>query len=357
MKRRHSKSVYEVIAEGLRDDLAIRKHAVGDRLPSLRELANRFNCSIATIQRAMALLRREGVLQSQDRKGVFVRAFPGSGLNRGRVMCLFPNWDWDEKQAFAAQYVIGVVASASAWGYAVEMFPYLSLDDILAMQSRVHDDRYAGVLWANPGAYALEEGLLAQLETSGIRVVTSIRHFPTFHLPYTKDDYGAGYAQAADLMFKRGVRRLGLLCNGIRDQTYEPALQVLLEALGKVGIKVAPDLVCRARSRDLDDGAREVLLRHFLAQRDRWDGCWAFAPDVVDDLRRIANTDQVDLGNRFMAVQTIRAAPTHGVHLVLESDIQAHGREAFKLLHEWIETGHRPTETHVPMVCSETRGP
>lgn len=347
MRTKDPDSVYSRIADRLRDELATRKRGVGDRLPSVREMARQFGCSIATIQNAMTLLRREGVLESRRQEGTFVRSLPASGQNRGRVICLFPKWDFVERKAFASEYALGVTLAASEQGYAVESLPGATLNDPQSVLARLHRDRYAGVLWADPA----EHDILAQLEGCGIRVVTSIRHFPAHNLPRTVDDYATAYAQAAGLVFAHGVRRMGLLCNGTDDPTYEPALQELLRALTKAGIQVPSDLVNRARCGGLDGDSRTVLLRHFLAQRDRWDGCWAFAPDILEDLRDIVRKDRIDLGNRFLAVQTIRAVPVHDAHLVLESDPHAHGREAFRLLHEWIETGHRPTETRVPMVC------
>ncbi len=347
MKSPTSDSAYGRIAEQLRDDLATRKYAVGERLPAIRDLSHRFHCSITTIQRAMELLHREGVLESRQRQGVFIRSLPSRGLNRGRVICLFPKWDWLKEKPFAAQYVLGVTLAASECGYAVESRPYLSVAEIQEAQAHIHRDRYAGVLWANPA----EEGLLTQLVASGVRVVTSLRHFPTLTLPHTVDDFSTGYARAAALLFQRGVRRLGVIACGHDDPTYEPALQILLQEFPKAGIEVPQELICRARCKGLDDTARTVLLRTFLSQRDHWDGCWAFAPGILDQMQHIASTDGVDLDQRVMAVQRIRAAPLRHAHLVMESDVQAHGREAFRLLHEWIETGHRPMESKIPLDC------
>jgi DNA-binding LacI/PurR family transcriptional regulator len=275
------------------------------------------------------------------------------GLNRGRVICLLPKWDWLKEKPFAAQYILGVTLAASECGYAVESRPYLSVAEIQESLAHIHRDRYAGVLWANPD----EESLLAQLVASGVRVVTSLRHFPSLTLPHTVDDFSNGYARAAALLFQRGVRRIGVLSCGQDDQTYEPALQVLLKEFPKAGIEVPQELICRARCKGLDDTARTVLLRSFLAQRDHWDGCWAFAPGILDQMQDIASAEKIDLGNRIMAVQRIRAAPLHHANLVLESDVQAHGREAFRLLHEWIETGHRPMESLIPLDCSDKPRP
>jgi len=347
------KTEHARISEKIRNELASRLYAVGDSLPTVRELARQFNCSITTIQNALAPLREEGVLESQGRRGMFVRALPAAGQNRGRVICLFPKWGWVEKKPFAAQYVLGVTLAASEHGYAVESLPYESGEELLTLRARLHRGHYAGVLWANPASNDRFIGMLAQFEAAGTRAVTSIRHFDAISLPRTVDDHAIGYDQAVKHITRRGIRRMGILANGEDDATYEPALQKLIEALRKAGVEVPTDLICHARVTGLPPDGRAILLRQFLAQKERWEGCWAFAPDALDALFQVAKDSHVDLSNRFMAVQTIRAMPIHGANLILESDPLAHGQESFNLLHQWIETGRRPTETLVPMICGE----
>lgn len=58
------------VADALRDD--IRKMAPGDKLPSQRELMDRFGYASQTIQNGLAALRTEGLIVSAGNLGNFV---------------------------------------------------------------------------------------------------------------------------------------------------------------------------------------------------------------------------------------------------------------------------------------------
>lgn len=63
------------IAEALRADIAARRLVEGDRLPTVRELAQRYGVPTGTVARALDLLRAQGVIVSRHGKGLYVRSF------------------------------------------------------------------------------------------------------------------------------------------------------------------------------------------------------------------------------------------------------------------------------------------
>ncbi|NKI42698.1 GntR family transcriptional regulator [Streptomyces physcomitrii] len=67
---------YRRYAETLRNDIQGRVLAAGDKLPSEHQLAERFGTTRATIRKAIALLRAEGLVVSHQGKGAFVRSAP-----------------------------------------------------------------------------------------------------------------------------------------------------------------------------------------------------------------------------------------------------------------------------------------
>lgn len=67
---------YLQIADDLRDQIAVGHLAQGDRLPSENELARRYATTRTTVRKALALLRSEGHLVSEQGRGVFVRPRP-----------------------------------------------------------------------------------------------------------------------------------------------------------------------------------------------------------------------------------------------------------------------------------------
>lgn len=70
--------LYETIAAGLRRQIAQGTLRAGERLPSVRQLAQAHQISAATAVQACLQLEREGLVQARPRSGYFVRAAPSA---------------------------------------------------------------------------------------------------------------------------------------------------------------------------------------------------------------------------------------------------------------------------------------
>ncbi|MCG3208491.1 MAG: hypothetical protein FOGNACKC_02096 [Anaerolineae bacterium] len=66
--------LYHQIAANIRQDILNQTLTPGDRLPSVREMAERWGCTVGTIQRAYEQLAQEGVLVSRAGQGTRVAA-------------------------------------------------------------------------------------------------------------------------------------------------------------------------------------------------------------------------------------------------------------------------------------------
>lgn len=66
---------YLDIANAIRADIAARHLVEGDRLPTVRELAQQYGVPTGTVARALDLLRADGVIVSRHGRGLYVRAF------------------------------------------------------------------------------------------------------------------------------------------------------------------------------------------------------------------------------------------------------------------------------------------
>jgi molybdate-binding protein/DNA-binding transcriptional regulator YhcF (GntR family) len=64
--------LYHQIAEAIRNDILTGRYRPGDRLPSVRQLCENWNCTPGTIQRAYHELAQEGLLVSQAGRGTHV---------------------------------------------------------------------------------------------------------------------------------------------------------------------------------------------------------------------------------------------------------------------------------------------
>jgi GntR family transcriptional regulator len=87
---------YRDIANALREDIEARHLVEGDRLPTVRELAQRFGVPTGTVARALDLLRADGVIVSRHGRGLYVRVF--SRIVRSSPARLARSW-WAEGKA------------------------------------------------------------------------------------------------------------------------------------------------------------------------------------------------------------------------------------------------------------------
>ena len=71
-----SRLPYQDIVEELRASILDGRLDAGERLPSENELAERFGTSRPTVRRAIALLKAEGLVSTEQGRGAFVRAKP-----------------------------------------------------------------------------------------------------------------------------------------------------------------------------------------------------------------------------------------------------------------------------------------
>lgn len=68
--------LYLAIAEAIADGIGAGRLAAGERLPSQRSLASQLGVDLTTVTRAYAEAARRGLVDSEDRRGSFVRASP-----------------------------------------------------------------------------------------------------------------------------------------------------------------------------------------------------------------------------------------------------------------------------------------
>lgn len=64
---------YQQVAEALRLDIEAQRYQPGEKLPSRKELATKFNVAPMTVQNAIRELRTAGLIVSRQGAGVFVR--------------------------------------------------------------------------------------------------------------------------------------------------------------------------------------------------------------------------------------------------------------------------------------------
>ena len=74
---------YQQIAADLRAAIADGRYPVGSRLPVERELARQYGVATMTVRHGIDVLRAEGVIASQEKRGHFVTRIPSPGPGGG----------------------------------------------------------------------------------------------------------------------------------------------------------------------------------------------------------------------------------------------------------------------------------
>ena len=77
---RSDRAIYQQIADRIRESIADGKLGPGEQLPSERDMMDHFGTARGTVRQAIALLKTEGLIQSEHGRGVFVR--PAAPIRR-----------------------------------------------------------------------------------------------------------------------------------------------------------------------------------------------------------------------------------------------------------------------------------
>jgi GntR family transcriptional regulator len=118
---KHPTPIYVQLDQGIRAAIATGRLAVGDQLPTVRQLAVELRVNANTVARVYTELERAGVLETRRGVGTFVAARqPTHAGKRSRE---------PELRALAARWA----AEAAARGF--------TSDDVLRVMARIHDNQ------------------------------------------------------------------------------------------------------------------------------------------------------------------------------------------------------------------------
>jgi len=106
--------VYLEIAEAVRRSILSGELLPGQRLPSVRAMAQRWHCTPATVARAYSRLAREGMVVSQRGGGTRVRPLR-SGLGD---LSRSPEWQWADLVNRAESYLLDALSSGHSPAHA-----------------------------------------------------------------------------------------------------------------------------------------------------------------------------------------------------------------------------------------------
>lgn len=65
--------IYEKVIDRIMEMISHENYAPGDKLPGVRDLAERFECNLHTVRKSLAFLQEDGLIEQRGRLGNFVR--------------------------------------------------------------------------------------------------------------------------------------------------------------------------------------------------------------------------------------------------------------------------------------------
>ncbi|WP_433832921.1 GntR family transcriptional regulator [Actinoplanes sp. CA-015351] len=187
---------YRNIASAIRADIEARRLVEGDRLPTVRELAQRFGVPTGTVSKAVDILRADGVVVAKHGRGLYVRTF--SRVLRSSPDRLSRSW-WTDGKAIQDHDTNGRLRSV----------------DVVVREAPASGD-IAEALNVPPGAAVLTRARRFAIEDRIVQTSTSyipldvVAAVPA--VAYTNPGPGGMYARMAEAGLAPETFRETLVC-------------------------------------------------------------------------------------------------------------------------------------------------
>lgn len=250
----------------------------GDRLPSERELARKFNLALGTVQKAMLKLEQEGILEKRHGSGTYVRDASSAAEKIASekslsIGVLLPGF----LEYFYAPVVSAIESAAQAGGYDVilKQLGNGSGSTIERLRQLIARKDISGLL-AAPSSKEPDGGLLLELHASGIPMVLFDRPVPELDVDCVAQDNVAGGTMATKHLIEQSCRRICFVGLTVESNyAFSERLAGYREALAEAGIPYDGSLVFHRLSADeTEDSARRRLAPYLNDARP--DGVFAF---------------------------------------------------------------------------------
>jgi len=341
----------ETILLALRDDLQRGVYKEGDRLPTEKELCDRFGTSRPTVRRAISRLVADGIVSVRKGSGAFVRA-AAPELSVPATISVMYN--------FRGRELTVAQDHALKAGYTFCIFSqdrdHWRVESERAFLQIVHRDRHPGLLAYCSPLEPTNDDMLEKLAAGGTRVI-HIEHYRE-QLPdqeYLLPDYSrAGHMGAVALMLS-GYTRVVMLGSNMTAPYARLVRQGFVSAIGehRTGFDAArdffeippalnerPDVLRNLKRFIVGDGSPVGVLctcqtgaEHFKNLVDQWglsvpDNVGIIAPTLASPNQKPNQFDELSFDRIGGMARAIDAVVTPGIsplRELMQPELVRHG--------------------------------
>ncbi len=252
----------EALLEHLRAQIVGGTWGARSQLPTRRELVKHYNVSLETVQRALDCLTSDGWIESDGRRGTFVRENPP---HLSRYALIFRHHPEHDEETWTRFYTaMSQEAARLRQSHQKDVVVFTGVDghvdspDFVQLMREVNAQRFAGLFFVD-GIYGLENSGLLELE--GVPKV-SIGQIPARDCVPMRLDSHQFAARAVESLARRGRTKLALICHCPLDAPWNPIYAHIAEQARAHGMRIEAhwSQVCSVLLSDSARGAANLLM-------------------------------------------------------------------------------------------------
>lgn len=214
-------TLYQSVVEDIRARIEGREYAIGERLPSITVLCERYGVSNITISAALRDLVASGYVESRPRSGVFVRErSEQNGLARLNGECVVAFVVPGSRAPFWMEIIHGVEATCTKRGFRLLVASSDNDAQSEARQLEALSREVAGIL-VSPVAFDPNYAAYIELMRRGVPFVFVDHYLEKLAVPaVTTDNIQGGYLATRHLL-ETGRRRIFVIGEGDESSSRE----------------------------------------------------------------------------------------------------------------------------------------